>query len=148
MPRMDSSHMYLAPELEWLEQLCLSGYCICHLSFHMGSLNFLMVWQSPISHTSFNSADFLEWVFWGSKAQATRFGYTGFIHIHCGRGLHKDLNSKRWGLLSGLFWRVTTTYSNAANKITATSGEVITLLDIMNQMLQMLHLYTLACVCF
>ena len=37
----------------------------------------------------------------------------------------------------GYLWRVTTTYSNAANKITATSGEVITLWDVM-----------LACVCF
>ena len=57
---MDSSYIYLSPELEWLELLCLSGYFIYNLSFHMGSLNFLMVWQSPISQTSFNSADFLE----------------------------------------------------------------------------------------
>lgn len=57
---MDSSYIYLAPELEWLELLCLSGYFIYNLCFHMGSLNFLMVWQSPISQTSFNSADFLE----------------------------------------------------------------------------------------
>lgn len=38
----------------------------------------------------------------------------------------------------GYLWSVTTTYSNAANKISATSGEVITLPDVMNQML---HLY-------
>lgn len=45
----------------------------------------------------------------------------------------------------GYLQRLATTCSNTANKITATSGGVTTLLDVMNQIL---HLYILACISF